>query len=181
MSEEYLSVKEFAELAKISKQAAYQQIKGRLKSFVKVEQGKTLINKSAYFQYYAEGQSSQVDKEFSSQSSQVEQPKEQDNVTLLLDMLKSELEEKNKQIAIKDKQIQDLSDRLKEAMQLTKEAQYITAADKTAALIEAGQPKEDNIIVSEEPIKEEFAAEHKSVEELKKKGFFAKLFGNKGN
>ena len=181
MSEEYLSVKEFAELAKISKQAAYQQIKGRLKSFVKVEQGKTLINKAAYFHYYSEGQPSQIDKGVSSQSSQVEQPKEQDNVTLLLDMLKSELEEKNKQIAIKDKQIQDLSDRLKEAMQLTKEAQYITAADKTAALLEAGQPKEENVIIAEEPIKREFAADIEERQEPQKKGFFARFFGNKGN
>ena len=42
-----------------------------------------------------------------------------------------------KQLEEKDKQIKELSDRLAEALQLTKGQQYITAADKTSALLEA--------------------------------------------
>ena len=76
------------------------------------------------------------------------------------------------QIAVKDEQIRDYSERLKEAMLLTKGQQYIAAADKTAGLLEAAANQEEEVIVAaaagnaEEP-----------VEPAKKKGFWQKLFG----
>lgn len=60
----------------------------------------------------------------------------------MLDIIQKQLEEKDKQLSIKDKQIADLSDRLKEAMLLTKGQQYIAAADKTTELIEAATDPE---------------------------------------
>jgi len=74
----------------------------------------------------------------------------------LIDLVQQQLAEKDKQLAAKDKQIQDLSDRLAEAMQLTHGQQYIAAADKVAQL----QSKvEDNpvpdVVVSASPISDE--------------------------
>ena len=92
----------------------------------------------------------------------------------MLDLIQKQLEEKDKQLAIKDKQIEDLSERLKEAMHLTKEAQYITAADKTTQLIEAGKIK-DPAAIDPEIIEGDPAADQGEGKQ-KKKGFFSKIF-----
>ena len=60
----------------------------------------------------------------------------------MLSLIKEQLKEKDNQLAIKDKQIQDLNDRLAEAMELTRGQQYITAADKTAQLMEKTEAEE---------------------------------------
>ena len=60
----------------------------------------------------------------------------------MLSLIKEQLKEKDNQLAIKDKQIQDLNDRLAEAMELTRGQQYITAADKTAQLMEKSEAEE---------------------------------------
>jgi len=57
----------------------------------------------------------------------------------MLALIQEQLKEKDNQLAIKDKQIQDLNDRLAEAMELTRGQQYITAADKTAQLMEKSE------------------------------------------
>lgn len=57
----------------------------------------------------------------------------------MLSLIQEQLKEKDNQLAIKDKQIQDLNDRLAEAMELTRGQQYITAADKTAQLMEKSE------------------------------------------
>ena len=74
-------------------------------------------------------------------------PPQEGELKLLRDMfdaLTVQLAEKDKQIAayqeqitMQNKQIQDYSDRLREAMQLTQGQQYIAAADKTANLLAA--------------------------------------------
>ena len=91
----------------------------------------------------------------------------------LVKTVQKELEEKNKQLEIKDKQIQDLSDRLAEAMQLTRGQQYIAAADKTKELIETN--KEDNVITAA-PNNEKMIEYEQEQAKEKKKGFFARLF-----
>ena len=54
-----------------------------------------------------------------------------------MDTLRDQLAEKDKQLAVKDQQIKDLSDRLADALAVTRGQQYISAADKTKDLIEA--------------------------------------------
>lgn len=83
----------------------------------------------------------------------------------IIDLLQEQLQEKDKQLAIKDKQIDDLSQRLAEALQLTRGQQYISAADKTAGLIEAQNQKQ----------------EERVIEAPEAKGFFRRIFKKGGN
>lgn len=86
-------------------------------------------------------------------------PPQEGELKLLRDMyetVKAQLAEKDKQIAAyqaqieqQNRQINDYSERLREAMQLTQGQQYITAADKTANLIAAqssSAPTSESII-----------------------------------
>ena len=71
-------------------------------------------------------------------------------------------------------QIKDYSERLREAMELTKGQQYIAAADKTAGLLEAAaasQEEEEVIIAAAAGDEEPPAAP------VKKKSFWKKLWG----
>ena len=120
---------------------------------------------------------------------ETEKPKNNGNseelelVRSMLALIQEQLKEKDNQLAIKDKQIQDLNDRLAEAMELTRGQQYITAADKTAQLME--KTEVEDVIVPEE--KEQLdktaaAATHKEAADNEdkppqKKGFLSKLFG----
>ena len=86
----------------------------------------------------------------------------------MLDMLQQEIEKK-------DKMITDLQEKLDKAYDkiadMADKAQYITAADKTAQLMDKQQKKEDTEIVSAA------APDPEAPEE--KKSFFAKIFGRK--
>ncbi len=107
----------------------------------------------------------------------------------MLGVIQEQLKEKDKQLAIKDKQIQDLSDRLAEAMQLTRGQQYIAAADKTTELLEAdtkrGQQEEQPIVVSEAAAAENPAPSADNTEReaaetpepQQKKSFWQRIFG----
>ena len=89
-----------------------------------------------------------------------------------LELLKRTVAIIEKQLDEKDKQIKDLSDRLAEALQLTKGQQYITAADKTTELLEADNRR--NVEEADSVIEPEPAAPADSSE---KKGFWRRLFG----
>ena len=109
-----------------------------------------------------------------------------------LSVIEAQLAEKDKQLEKKDEQIKDLSNRLAEAMQLTRGQQYITAADKTTELLEVdskrGQQDEPPIVIHEEAtIKKESKPafetnkSNSSTEEepqlLSIKSFWKRLFG----
>ena len=95
-------------------------------------------------------------------------PAKQDITEIMLEMLQKEIEKK-------DKEIYDLRDRLDKAYDriadLANKAQYITAADKTAQIMDKQQPQEE--------IKEPAAAEIENNTEIQqkevKKGFFKRL------
>ena len=110
--------------------------------------------------------------------SESESPKNpEDNVNELellrqtIDIIKKELEEKNRQLDIKDKQIQDLSDRLAEVIQLNKGQQYITAAEKTTGLLEA-----DSKIMQQDENPIDINSEAEEIKPEKKKSFWKRLF-----
>lgn len=92
----------------------------------------------------------------------------------MLGVIQEQLKEKDKQLAVKDKQIQDLSDRLAEAMQLTRGQQYIAAADKTTELLEAEKQEE---AAAPAPINPKESDEEIEEQPLKKKSFWQRLFG----
>lgn len=90
-----------------------------------------------------------------------------ETINKMLEMLQSELERKNEELAKKDEKIDSLENKLHEAyLQIAdfgQKAQYITAVDKTNQYLE-NKTVDENVINPEEP-------------EIKKKGFFKKLFG----
>lgn len=137
-----------------------------------------------------ENQTAKPQTEPPNQDEKTAKPPNSEEIDLLKSMLgviQEQLKEKDKQLAIKDKQIQDLSDRLAEAMQLTRGQQYIAAADKTTELLEAdtkrGQQEEQPIVVNEAAAenpapsannKERETAEKQ--EQPQKKSFWQRLF-----
>lgn len=69
-----------------------------------------------------------------------------------MDLLKSQIEFYQNQIIVKDKQIEDYAKRLEEANELLKGLQYISAAEKTKALMETDEEPEAD--TAEEPPKQ---------------------------
>lgn len=134
MSQDYLTIKEFAEKVGKTKQAIYQQVKGRLKPYCKVEQGTTYIEISAIDRFYPNTGADKSLKSNSSQSSQVEQVENSNDKTILYEILQKELELKNRQLEVKDKQINDLSERLAEALKSLDQQQQLNAIEKKRIL-----------------------------------------------
>ena len=54
MNKEYLTVKEFAEAAKISQQAVYKQMSSRLKPYIKIKGNQKMIQAAALEKFYSE-------------------------------------------------------------------------------------------------------------------------------
>ena len=98
---EYISIKEFAELAGVSQQAIYKQLNNKLKTYLKVVDNKKMLEKSALSMFLKEEKSTGVEQQ-------------------LINMLQTELNEKNKQIA--------------ELQKLLDQAQRLHAAEKQRVL-----------------------------------------------
>ena len=205
MNKEYLTVKEFAEAAKISQQAVYKQISSRLKPFVITKGNQKMIAAAALKEFYFPDDSTQVEQvdqldstpknqEFQPVVEQVDQPdstrNSEDKQQQILEdqikelqeqikeILKNEQEEKQflrDQIKQKDKQIESLTDNLKIAQQLA-------AADKKKLLeLEA---KTQEIITEEDRSSPAAAAADqdpaKDQNDLQqRRGFFARIFARK--
>ena len=101
MEKEYLSIKEFAAAVGISPQAVYKQLNNKLKPYLKTVDGKKTIEKSALFLFEKEPKTNEVEQQ-------------------LINMLQTELNEKNKQIA--------------ELQKLLDQAQRLHAAEKQRVL-----------------------------------------------
>ena len=80
MAKEYISIKEFAELAGVSQQAIYKQLNNKLKTYLKVVDSKKMLDKSALELFKKQENSSTVEQQ-------------------LINMLQTELNQKNEQIA----------------------------------------------------------------------------------
>lgn len=101
MEKEYLSIKEFATAAGVSQQAIYKQLNNKLKTYLKVVDNKKMLEKSALSLFMKEEKSNGVEQQ-------------------LINMLQTELNEKNKQIA--------------ELQKLLDQAQRLHAAEKQRVL-----------------------------------------------
>ena len=109
-------------------------------------------------------------------------PPQESELKLLRDMfdaVRVQLAEKDKQIAayqeqiaMQNKQIQDYSDRLREAMQLTKGQQYIAAADKTANLLAA----QSSPVSTSEDLSGADITPGEPMQDPKEPNFFMRLF-----
>ena len=106
----------------------------------------------------------------------------------MLTTLQGQLAAKDKQIAaleeqlvVKDRQINDYSARLAEAMELTKGQQYISAAEKVERIAAAqAAPENEEVITSVEPVQgEDIPAppDEKAEQPPQKKSFWQRLIG----
>ena len=88
---EYLTIKEFAEAAGVSKQAVYQRLTGALKPYVSIRDGIKYVNIKALNLYKGDDAVKKLKKNNQEESNIVQ-------VDSMVELLKRELDEKNKQI-----------------------------------------------------------------------------------
>lgn len=88
---EYLSIKEFADAAGVSKQAVYQRLTGTLKPYVSIKDGVKYLNIRALELYTGDDAVKRLKKNNQEESNSVQ-------VDSMVELLKRELDQKNKQI-----------------------------------------------------------------------------------
>lgn len=173
MKTEYITVKEFAEIAGVSIQSIYKRLSKEnnpLTPYFKEADGKKLLQKAALWEVYnldqpedaAADQPAEHKKEAAAAADQeetaVKEPEKIDHTDRFITLLEKQLQEKDRQlqekdqqINAKDKQIESLLQRLEEANKLIDQQQQLAAIEKKDVLQIEDQEK--------------------------KKGLFAKLFG----
>lgn len=147
MEKEYLSIKEFATAVGISQQAVYKQLNNKLKEYLKVVDGKKMLNIKALELYKTNDDSTKNSTSCTTDEQQ------------LINWLKEEIKEKNKQIALLQAQIEKEQQLLNQEQQLrmVEQQKYLELQSK----YEEQDNQESVNVVEEEP---------------KKKGFFSRLF-----
>ena len=143
----YISIADFAKEAGVSKQAVYSRLKSQdLNKFIKLENGKKLINTKALELFNKSSSQSSFNQSFN----QVEQG---------LESTEREYIESLK------KQIEELQRDKQELYRLLDQQQQLTAqANATIKQLQLQAPKEEASVIQQEK------------QEQKKQGFFARLF-----
>lgn len=118
MEKKFLSVSEFAKLTGMSRQAVYKKIKtdNQLSTCVNLVDNQIFIDIEAFERISVNQTVNQVDKNCQPVDNQVDS--KVDSQIELIEILKRELEEKNKQLSEKDKQIETLQKLLDQEQQL---------------------------------------------------------------
>ena len=147
MEKEYLSIKEFATAVGISQQAVYKQLNNKLKEYLKVVDGKKMLDIKALELYKINDDSTKNSTSCTTDEQQ------------LINWLKEEIKEKNKQIALLQAQIE------KEQQLLNQEQQLRMVEQQKYLELQSKYEEQDN----QEPV-------NVVEEEPKKKGFFSRLF-----
>jgi len=173
---EYLTIAEAAEAANVTKQAIYKRLDSTLQPFVQVIEGKRYIHKSALKLISPPT----VKVELTSKKNNVEVTPTSDILAAMnrtIDLLESHVKTLEVQLNTKDKQIDDLNNRLEQALTSTSNGQYLLLqANKD--LLQAAK-EEKNFVDSEareEPEDIHPGAEPEPKQE-KRKGFFGRFFG----
>ena len=150
-----LTVAEYADAKRITKQAVYKQLNNRLKEFLVVVDGKKYIDKAAL------GNSQKTDStEVKQDSTEVEQPFNNQ----IQPWLQAQIEEKDKTIESLLRQIESLTQQNERLTDLLHNSQVLLAAEKQQQMITAHTESE------EQPIE--------ATETQKKRGIFS-LFRKK--
>ena len=123
---EYISIKDFAERAGVSTQAVYQRAEKDLKAFIQVEKGKKVINTAA-LRLFENKQNSKVD-------CKVEESSLQAVLLETIGVLRAQLEEKDKQLAMAAEEKMQLLERLKDAQQSEQQAHALHAGTMQQAI-----------------------------------------------
>lgn len=123
---EYLTIKEFAEIAGVSKQAVYQRLTGTLKPYVSIRNGVKYVNIKALELYREDDTVKNLKK-----NNQVKSNNGQ--VDSMIELLKNELEAKNRQIDKLHMLLEQSNANLAQAqykLQLIEESQNQESEDK---------------------------------------------------
>lgn len=122
---EVLTVKEVAECVGISVQAVYNRLEKDFKPYLKIINGKKRLD-VAVLQLFETSKNSSDFKE---------------NFKPILNLLEKQNEQLQRELDIKNKQIEELNLRLAEAHKMAEQAQQLHGADKALELREAQEPK----------------------------------------
>ena len=170
-TEDLITIKEYAAAKNISRQAVYKQLSTKLSEFTVKVDGKTYLKRAALDKGVSTSSDNQVDKNDNRADNQVDNSKpsvESEAFLMLLEMMKQE-------IAKKDDEIKDLRDKLDHAYsrigELAEQAHYITAADKTAQIMEKQEESERE--------KTELQSVNQELKETPKKRNFFNFFKKK--
>lgn len=132
--EELLTVREFAEKAGVSVQAVYKRLNNSLNPYIQLVKGRKMLKSSALSDIYGvnveqpfnhsikpelKNKNNSFDEDFCSTET---------TETILIAMLQKELESKNHQLLVKDKQIEELNKRLEESTTALMTAQQTAQA-----------------------------------------------------
>lgn len=115
-NDDYLTIKEFANEAGVSVQAVYQRLNKDLKPFLKVFKGKKTLNIKGLELFSGNKNFKAVEQDFK-------------------DDFKATLNSLNKQLNVKDQQIQELNNRLAHALQLNENNQILLKAEQEKRLL----------------------------------------------
>ena len=166
MDKDYITVKEFVELAGVSQQSIYQRIKkphNPIQPYLKEINSKTYIRKTALQDLY---------------SNDTRQEERIEPTERILDILEKQLAEKDRQIQEKDNQIKSLLKSLEDTQRLLDQQQQLKAMETkllTDMKESAATAQEENSESTEiEPEEKSEAIEQKPET---KKGFFRRFFG----
>ena len=159
MDKDYITVKEFAELAGVSQQSIYQRIKkphNPIQPYLKEINSKTYIRKTALQDLY---------------SNDTRQEERIEPTERILDILEKQLAEKDKQIESLLKSLEDTQRLLDQQQQLkAMETKLLTDMKESAA---TAQEKDSESTESEPEEKSETIEQKPET----KKGFFRRFFG----
>jgi hypothetical protein len=151
-----LTVAEYADAKRITKQAVYKQLNNRLKEFLVVVDGKKYIDKAAL------GDSEKTDStEVKQDSTEVEQPLNNQ----IQPWLQAQIEEKDKTIESLLRQVETLTQQNATLTDLLHNSQVLLAAEK--------QEKQQQLLMSNTE------SEEQPIETTEKRGIFS-LFKRKG-
>lgn len=136
---EYLTIKDFAEIAGVSKQAVYQRLTGTLKPYVSIRNGVKYVNIKALELYKEDDTVKNLKK-----NNQVQSDNSQ--VDSMIELLKNELEAKNRQIDKLHKLLEQSNANLAQVqyrLQLIEESRNQESEDK--------EPEEVAVVAEKEP------------------------------
>lgn len=167
-----VTVAEFAKKAGISKQRVYQLLNKSLKEFVQEVENRKMIDTQALKLFEFQGACSSDDSNLNGIEQDLEtnkKDKKSDLIPLLqktVEVLQEQLTEKDKQIFEKDKQISTLAEALREAQQISKQAQALHGGSLQTLL---NDPSELHRTATEE----------REAQETQKNCFLARIFRKK--
>lgn len=129
--EEWVGVKEIAGLAEVTDQAVYKRIKSpEFKNLVKQVGKRRLVHISAVELF-----KSNNNNQHSTENNQhYSNPQPTSLEVEMLEMMKKNIKLLQDQLEVKDKQIQDLNESLKQALQINSQSNYLMAQEKQKVL-----------------------------------------------